>query len=332
MAYNPLSLGYVPQQGQNYAGTTGSPADWGTVPNDTLFYDLTKKTVYYKDANGSVYGQRSQGLLEYNTCSSQWSTVAPSTTLSNGSVANGCTFFTSADKVASGTTSFAEFNIAFGLSFQLSGTSGTANLSFDFGTTNYLMTFNTSLYQTAVDFVALHEEDLNDSNIRVFALGSGSDGRLRFCAQERPLNDMTLTNVTTNLSGTKVQEFVGGTAAAQDHILVPYNGQPYAGQRLLHTIRTNFNINTGSVQYAELGLFRYQDDSLIGSSITVTRNNDTTGSQQVLETYTNSATDPFVIGGFYPAVANNTGATLTFSGNAGILVQTVFERSTSFNT
>ena len=332
MAYNPLSLGYVPQQGQNYAGTTESPADWGTVPNDTLFYDKTKKAVYYKDPQGSVYGQRSQGLIEYNTCSSQWSTTAPSTPLINGSTANGCAFFTAADKVASGTTSYAEFNIAFGLSITLSGTSGTANVSFDGGTTNFLATFNTDLFTTASDFVATHQVALNAINIRIFALGSGADGRLRFCAPEATLNAMTITTVSGNLSGAITNEFVGGTVAVPDHILIPYTGQAYEGQRLLHTIRTNFNIDTGSVQYAELGLYRYQDDSLIGSSITVTRNNDTTGSQQVLETYTNSATDPFVIGGFYPAVANNTGATLTFSGASGILVQTIFERSTSFNT
>lgn len=332
MAYIALTFGYTPQQGQNYAGTTESPVDWGAVPNDTLFYDKVKKAVYYKDPQGRIYSSRSQGLLEYTTCSSQWSTTAPSTPLTNGSTANGCAFFTAADKVASGTTAYAEFNIAFGLSITFTGTSGTANISFDGGTTNYLATFNTSLYQTAVDFVAAHEAALNAQNIRVFALGSGSDGRLRFCAPEAPLNAMTITNVTTNLSGTIANEFTGSATAVPDHILVPYVGTAYEGQRLLHTIRTNFNINTGSVQYAELGLYRYQDDSLIGSSITVTRNNDTTGSQQVLETYTNSGTDPFVIGGFYPAVLNNTGATLTFQGAAGILVQTIFQRATSFNT
>lgn len=265
-----------------------------------------------------------------NTASTQWEVNAPATVLNNGNIANGCTFFTASNKVSAGTTSYMEFDISFGLSITLSGTGGTANVSFDGGITNFLATFNTDLFTTASDFVATHEAALKAINIKVYALGSGADGRLRFSAPEATLNAMTITNVSGNLSGAITNEFVGGTVAVPDHILIPYTGQAYEGQRLLHTIRTNFNINTGSVQYAELGLYRYQDDSLIGSSITVTRNNDTTGSQQVLETYTNSATDPFVIGGFYVAVANNTGTTLTFQGLAGILIQTILQRTTSF--
>lgn len=330
MAYTPLNLGYTPQGGNNYEATTDSPTDWGAVPNDTTFYDIARQAVYYKDAQGGIYSARQQGILEYMTGSSQWSVNAPATNLNTGDIANGCTFFTSANKVAEGTTSYMEFNIAFGLSITLSGTSGTANVSFDGGTTNFLATFNTDLFTTASDFVATHEAALNAINIRIFALGSGADGRLRYCAPEATLNAMTITNVSGDLSGAIANEFTGSTTAVPDHILIPYTGRPYEGQRLLHTIRTNFNINTGSVQYAELGLYRYQNDSLIGSSITVTRNNDTTGSQQVLETYTNGASDPFVIGGFYPAVANNTGQTLVFQGAAGILIQTILQRTTSF--
>lgn len=330
MAYTPLSFGYTPQQGRNYEGTTDSPTDWGSVPNDTTFYDKGRKAVYYKDAQGGIYASREQGILEYLTASTQWSVNAPSTPLSSGDIANGCTFFTAANKVSSGTTSYMEFDLSFGLSITLGGTSGTANVSFDGGTTNFLATFNTDLFTTASDFVSTHEAALNALNIRVFALGSGGDGRLRYCAPEATLNAMTITNVSGDLIGGIRNEFTGSTTAVPDHILIPYTGLPYEGQRLLHTIRTNFNINKGSVQYAELGLYRYQNDSLIGSSITVTRNNDTTGSQQVLETYTDGAFDPFVVGGFYPAVANNTGTTLTFQGAAGILIQTILQRTTSF--
>lgn len=330
MAYRPSNLGYTPQAGQNYEGTTDSPTDWSSVPNDTTFYDKGRKAVYYKDAQGGIYSARQQGILEYMTASTQWEVNAPSTPLANGNIANGCTFFTAANKVAAGTTSYMEFNISFGLSITLSGTSGTANVSFDGGITNFLATFDTDLFTTASNFVATHEADLKALNISVFALGSGADGRLRFSAAEATLNAMTITNVIVDLSGAISNEFTGSATAVPDHILIPYTGQPYEGQRLLHNIRTNFNINTGSVQYAELGLYRYQDDSLIGTSTTIIRNNDTTGSQQVLETYTSGASDPFVLGGFYPAVANNTGTTLTFQGLAGILIQTILQRTTSF--
>lgn len=268
-------------------------------------------------------------LNTYNVSSTQWSKTIPApVSLSNGNIANGFTFFTDADKVAGGTTVYDEYFIAYGLSIILSGTSGTANINLD--GVNYLATFNTSLYQTAVDFVATHQAALNSANIRLFALGSGTDGRLRFCAPQLILDAMTITNVSGNLSGTIANEFIGTTNSAPDHVLVPYAGKPYFGKRILHTIRANFNITTGSVQYAELGLFRYQDDTQIGSAISIQRNPDTTGSLLVIETYTSSALDPFVIGGFYLALVNNTGQTLNFFGSAGVLIQNIFDSETSF--
>jgi len=54
MAYTALNLGYTPSLGNEYTATTDSSADWGSVPNDTLFLDLTLRQVYYKDVNGVV--------------------------------------------------------------------------------------------------------------------------------------------------------------------------------------------------------------------------------------------------------------------------------------
>jgi hypothetical protein len=43
-----------PVVGQKYTKTTDSSADWGSIANDTYFYDLTDEAVYYKDTNGVV--------------------------------------------------------------------------------------------------------------------------------------------------------------------------------------------------------------------------------------------------------------------------------------
>ena len=166
--------------------------------------------------------------------------------------------------------------------------------------------------------------------MRLFALGSGADGRIRFCSTQVILDAVTITNVSGNLNGTLANEFTGTSASAPDHILIPYAGKPYFGKRILHTLRANFNITTGSVQYAQLGLYRYQNDTLIGSGIVVQRNPDVTGNLTVIETYTSNATDPFVVGGFYLGLVNNTGVTLDFFGNAGILIQNIFDSETSF--
>ena len=500
MAYTALNLGYTPQAGYEYTATTDSQADWPSVPNDTYFFDLATKQVYYKDINGGVYGAYAGGesvLNTYNASSSQWSRTAPLTPLLDGQTANGFTFFrddlyaseltlgavvgtgyTTATGVATtttgsgtgmtvditatggnvtavtindpgfgytlndvitivqggaasdnetatvtdltsdksrptvaaltlgsvvgtgyttatgvpttggtgvgltvdivavggdvtsvsindkgdgytngdvvtivqgggasddetatvtvynaGTTPYDEYNIAYGLSIALSGTSGTANISFDGGVTNYLLTFNTDLYTTAVDWEALYGDTLRALNIRPFVLGSGADARIRFCAPRTTLLNMTIANVSGNLNGTIVQEFTGGTEPKPDHLLVPYVGKPYFGKRIQHYIRVNFNVNTGPVKYSTLQLRRYANDSVIGSGIPVQRYDGTsgiTGQQHVFVTYTASPADSFVIGGFYFALENQSGTDWEIEGNAGILIQNVFDTEISF--
>lgn len=284
------------------------------------------------DGAGVVTWQAPQDLKGVNHSSTQWSKtiVTPETLGGADEVANGFTFFTNADKVAGGTTAYDEYSIAYGLSITLTGTSGTANVSFDGGITNYLVTFNTSLYQTAVDFVSTHEAALNLLNIRVFALGSGADGRLRFCAPQLTLDAMTITNVSGNLSGTIANEFTGTTNSAPDHVLVPYVGTAYENQRLHHTFRVNFGIVGGSNQYYGLSLRRYTDDSIIGSEIVVQRQNDVEGVQVTFASYTNGAADPFVIGGFYFALRNNTGQDVQIFDSIGILIQNEYQKPTQF--
>lgn len=335
MAYTVLNLGYLPQAGYEYSATTDSPADWPSVPNSTYFFDFTERQVYYKDSLGGVYGAYVGGatsLNTYNVSSTQWSkTLAAPVSLPTGQLANGFTFFDNvADKIAGGTTSYDEYNIAYGRSIVLNvgNTSGTANINI-LGV-DYPLIWDTNNFTTASNFVAANTATLNALNVRLFALGSGTDGRIRFCSTQAILNAVTITNTSGNLNGILRNEFTGLSAAAGDHVLVPYSGKPYFGKRILHTIRANFNITTGSVQYAELGLYRYQNDTRIGSAILIQRTPDVTGSLVVIETYTSNAADPFVIGGFYLGLDNNTGQTLEFISSAGVLVQNIFDSETSF--
>jgi len=234
---------------------------------------------------------------------------------------------------SAGTTPYDSYNIAYGLSIVLSGTSGTANISFDGGTTNYLLTFNTDLFTTATDWENLWGDTLRAVNIRSFVLGSGADGRLRFCASRTNLLNMTITNLTGDLSGTITQEFTGGSEPKPDHLLIPYTGKPYFGKRIQHYIRVNFNVNTGAVKYANLQLRRYENDSVIGSAIPVQRYDGTsgiTGQQHNFITYTASPVDSFVLGGFYFALENVSNSDWTIEGSVGVLVQNVFETEISF--
>jgi len=293
--------------------------------------DGTDGQIIKTNGAGSTEFVSTQDLPSVNFGSTQWSKTIPSpVSLLDGNIANGCTFFTNADKSASGTTTYDEFNIAYGLTITLTGTSGTANVSFDGGVTNYLATFNTSLYQTAVDFVSTHETALNLAGIRVFALGSGADGRLRFCSSEATLNAMTIANVTTDLSGTIANEFTGDLTAQPDHILVPYVGTAYEGQRIHHNFRVNFGIVTGSSQTLGLSLRRYENDTIIGSELQVNRNPDVEGIQSNFISYTAGASDPFVLGGFYFALRNDSGVTIEITSGIGILIQNYYQKLTQF--
>jgi len=293
--------------------------------------DGTDGQIIKTNGSGSTEFVSTQDLESVNFGSTQWSkTIVSPVSLLDGTIANGCTFFTNADKSASGTTTYDEFNIAYGLSITLTGTSGTANVSFDGGVTNYLATFNTSLYQTAVDFVSTHETALNTAGIRIFALGSGADGRLRFCSSEATLNAMTITNVTTDLSGTIANEFTGDVTAQPDHILVPYVGTAYEGQRIHHNFRVNFGIVTGSSQTLGLSLRRYENDSIIGSELQVNRTQDVEGIQSNFISYTAGASDPFVLGGFYFALRNDSGVVIEITSGIGILIQNYYQKLTQF--
>jgi hypothetical protein len=257
-------------------------------------------------------------LSDYvNFGSTQWSKSIPNTTLANGQTANGISFFTDADKVVNGTTSYDEYNISYGRLLTLTGTSGTANININ--GVNYLATFNTTLTQTAIDFVTTHQATLLTIGIQVFA----QSGVLKFGGTNTILNTILITTLTPNLSGTL-------NTAISDHIVIPYLNTAYNGQRLQHEIRVNFNIQTGSNNFYQLSLRRWSDDSIIGSPITIERNADYTGQQHVFITYTANSLDPFVTGGFYFSFLNNSGQNVVFNDGSGILIQTKYQKPTKF--
>jgi hypothetical protein len=269
-----------------------------------------------------------------NISSTQWvkEAIAPSP-LADGEVANGLTFFAPLDKVANGTTSYNEFYITFGIDLTLTGTSGTANIKV--AGIDYLATFNGTLAQTAQDWIALHGATLLALGIRALYNGgspvnANGDETIRFSASEADSNSVAITNLTGDLNGTRINPFTGINSAGGDHIVVPYVGEPYEGKRIVHVFRTNFSIQTGSQQTLALSLRRYEDDSIISSEIKVFRTQDVAGVQTTYSSYTANASDPFVTGGFYFALRNDSGVSVTIEGDIGILIQNKFESPTIF--
>lgn len=331
MAYISLNLGYVASAGQIYDGTTETSADWGSVPIDSYFFDKQLSLVLYKDSNGMINSPYNSVIENYIFASTQWAKVIVTpVTLLTGDVANGFTFFNNVtNKDLAGTTTYNEYNISYGRSVVLSGTSGTANILVN--GVNYLATFSVSLYQTALNWVNANKTTINALGIQVFALGSGTDGRIRFGSTTNTiLNLINTTNVSGTLNGTEENEFTGSPSSQYDHCVIPYVGEVYEGYRLNHNFRVNFNIQTGSDQTYSLQLRRYADDSTIGSPIQVRRNTDVSGNLFTIVSYTAGANDPFVTGGFYFALDNQSGVDAVFIERAGILIQTYYQKPVNF--
>ena len=137
------------------------------------------------------------------------------------------------------------------------------------------------------------------------------------------------TNADKVASGTTSYDELS-IAGSGDHVVIPYVGTAYDGQRLQHNIRVNFGIVTGSSQTLGLSLRRFADNSIIGSEIKVTRDQDVSGNQFNFITYTAGASDPFVTGGFYFALRNDSGTAIEIEGSIGILIQTYYQKPTIF--
>ncbi|MFO0090072.1 MAG: hypothetical protein ACK518_04650 [bacterium] len=321
-------------------------ADWAMVQDSTgaawgvSYIDTLEKLCLFLQENGIIEAQNVtfdnvlsnlaatnvQDAIDelsqsYIISSTQWSrTLGVGVALNNGDTANGFTFFSDlTNRVAAGCTAYNEFFIRFTRKLDLSGASGTANINV--GGVNYLITYNTTLIQTATDFVNLHALSIKAATgIVVAAVGD----ILRF-------GDITSTNLNTititNLSGTLNGLFI---ASVGDHIVIPYTTEPYNGLRIHHNFRVNFDIAVGTAQTLALSLRRWADDSVIGSEIPIERSPDVAGKQETFLSYTTSASDPFVTGGFYFALRNNSGANVTIEGNIGVLMQNYFQKPVKF--
>jgi len=297
--------------------------------------DGTAGQIIKTDGSGNLDFVETQDLSSVNMGSTQWSATIPTPqTLDDGSVANGFTFFDNvSDKVAGGTTTYDEYNISYGIDLTLTGTGGAANIFVD--GTPYLATFNTDLQTTVTDWIATHEATLNALGVNILhnlgsPLNPNGAETIRFGASESSCNSVSITNTLGSLNGTRINPFTGVNLAAGDHVLVPYDGTAYEGQRIQHKFRVNFGIATGSINSYALSLRRFANDTIIGSEIVIQRNPDVSGVQESFISYTAGASDPFVLGGFYFALRNDSGQSLQFIDKIGILCQNTYQKLTNF--
>lgn len=257
-----------------------------------------------------------------NQSSTQWSkTLGTPSSLPNGAEANGFTFFDNvADKSSGGTTTYDEYDISYGISLLFTGTSGSGTIVIN--SVGYGITFNVDLPTTITDFINTNGGAiLNDADVRIFQVGDN----MRFCGGEAVLNGILYTQNAADLSATLQNEFTGLGVAAGDHVVIPYVGELWENKRLHHLFRVNFDLVTGSDQTLALSLRRYANDSVIGSEIPIFRNQDVAGIQQTFASYTASSSDPFVTGGFYFALRNDSGVTVEIDNSVGILIQNTYE-------
>lgn len=260
--------------------------------------------------------------------STQWSKSITSTNIPNGDTYNMSLQFADSDKVTGGTTSYDEWPTVYGIDINLTGTSGTANINID--GTDYLATFATDIATTESNWVTTHKSAVKAAtNVNVNY--NPNSASIRVCGDETILNGITITNLSGDLTGTTANFFTGASTSSVDHFIQPYTGKAYEGQRIQYNIRVNFNLDVGSTNTIRVGLYRFGDDSLIGSTIPIIRNADDSGQQIVFVSYTADGNDPFVDGGFYFLISNDSGtSTIDISGNMGFLIQYYYENPTHF--
>ena len=272
-----------------------------------------------------------------NLSSTQWSKTIPlAIPFPNNDFANGFTFFTPiTDIVSGGTTSYNQYLIAYGIELELSGTGGNGNIFIN--GISYQLIFDTDLDTTASNFVTSNYTTLKNLGVNIFNLNADinspfgvKNARIRFCTSQIIANGISYTNALGNLNVTISNPFTGTVASAPDHVLVPYENEPYNGQRLQHNFRVNFGLDSSNAQTVALSLRRFANDSIIGSEIPVFGQADVQSQQYSFITYTANVNDPFVTGGFYFALRNGSGASLDIQDNIGILLQNYFEKPTTF--
>lgn len=102
-----IAVNNSPIVGQKYSHTTASSADWSSVGNNTYFYDLTDKLVYYKDSSGNMINTYAPYLINSFTPTNGQTVFTLSQASNSGYyflTLNGLTQERSLDYTVSGTT------------------------------------------------------------------------------------------------------------------------------------------------------------------------------------------------------------------------------------
>lgn len=133
-------------------------------------------------------------------------------------------------------------------------------------------------------------------------------------ADNASINLFTLiTDVSKNANGCDTD--YNALSISTDKILIPYQG------KMTHNIRVSVSIITGTLQTYYVQLRRYTDNSVIATK-RFQRNPDVALDTQNFTTYTGSSSDPYVTGGFYLAILNESGLPFTLTGNIDLYIET----------
>jgi hypothetical protein len=133
---------------------------------------------------------------------------------------------------------------------------------------------------------------------------------------------LNLFNGTTALR--ESDKVVAGTDAYDPYAIAATKiTVPWANVVLHHSIRVNFTIKPGGVETGTVSLRRAADNTIVGAPVMFNRNADNGSNQVIFNAYTSSATDPFVTGGFYITLNNDSGANLNLEANTQIGVYIV---------
>ena len=276
-----------------------------------------------------------------NYSSTQWGkTIIGTVPFPDGAYANGFTFFTSANIDTDGTTSWNPYAINYGIEIEIIDTTYVLNdqATITISGVSSILTYDgVSMDSSVATWLATNIATINATAL-VYQLDANANAqsptnpfgakntRIRFCTSQAICDAITITPLTgTSVDGNITNPFTTETFSAPDHVLVPYVGEPYEGQRLQHNFRVNFGLNSSNIQTVALSLRRYKDDSIIGSEIPIIANPDVQSQQNSFITYTAGVNDPFVQGGFYFALLNTSGSSLTILNKVGILLQNYYE-------
>lgn len=108
-------------------------------------------------------------------------------------------------------------------------------------------------------------------------------------------------------------------SVATDKILTKWGGSV-----MTHHMRVGFTITTGTDQHYNLTLRRFVDNTIL-SSAKINRDADTGVCTADFLTYTYSELDPFVTGGFYIQLDNNSGASVDLITSINLFITTYFK-------